>query len=89
MAARRRDGIGPGETRRGQLISMHCAGVRSDPQFSGAEHTANLNVLTAEYYDRWQPIVIEERLLVDLLITADWQLRRLKARRKRLPPEPA
>jgi len=54
-----------------------------------AERPASLNALTAQYYERWQPVVTEERLLVDLLIAADWQLRRLKAARQWRPPEPA
>ncbi len=60
-----------------------------DEDLAGARHSASLAALTAQYYRRWQPAVIEERLLVDLLIAADWQLRRLKAGRQWRPPEPA
>jgi hypothetical protein len=34
-------------------------------------------------------VAIDERLLVDLLVAADWQLRRLQAGRQWRPPEPA
>jgi hypothetical protein len=34
-------------------------------------------------------VAVDERLLVDLLIAADWQLRQLQAGRQQRPPEPA
>lgn len=48
-----------------------------------------LDALSAWYYRRWQPAAHEERQLVDLLILAEWQLRRLQAGRQWWPPEPA
>jgi hypothetical protein len=56
---------------------------------AGLDRAPGLNALTAQYYRRWRPVATEERLLVDLLITADWQLRRLRAGRQWRPPEPA
>jgi hypothetical protein len=47
------------------------------------ESSADLEVLIAEYYDRWQPATPEERALVDTLINAEWVLRRLR----RIEPE--
>lgn len=61
--------------------------IRSRDLLPDADH--DLAALTAQYYRRWQPSAVEERLLVDLLISSDWQLRRLKAARQRHPPEPA
>ncbi len=69
----------PGGRRQEQTGSVPPTAIRS----------AGLAALTAQYYRRWQPGAIEERLLVDLLIAADWQLRRLQAGRQRRPPEPA
>ncbi|MGB9454548.1 MAG: hypothetical protein WCB12_00760 [Bryobacteraceae bacterium] len=63
--------------------------VDFEDALAGACRSAGLAALTAQYYRRWQPVVIEERLLVDLLIAADWQLRKLKAGRQWRPPEPA
>jgi hypothetical protein len=37
-----------------------------------------LESLTIEYYDRFQPVAPEQRFLVDAMIAAEWQLRRLR-----------
>ncbi|MGA2157352.1 MAG: hypothetical protein ABSH37_23330 [Bryobacteraceae bacterium] len=67
-----------------------CQGqTDSLPPTAIADRSTGLARLTAQYYRRWQPVVIEERVLVDLLIAADWQLRRLQSGRQWHPPEPA
>jgi hypothetical protein len=88
ITADRRDDMKPGRRCQGQIASIPAA-IRSGDGVVGAEGSANLTALTAQYYERWQPVVSEERLLVDLLIAADWQLRRLQAGRQWRPPEPA
>jgi len=40
------------------------------------EDAAELETLSAEYHDQFQPATALERFLVDALISADWQLRR-------------
>jgi hypothetical protein len=84
----RRDVIDPDRRCQGPAASMPPA-VDLEDALAGAYRSAGLAALTAQYYWRWQPVVIEERLLVDLLIAADWQLRKLKASRQWRPPEPA
>jgi hypothetical protein len=42
------------------------------------EDPAALEQLTADYIGRYQPVTPEARALVDILITSDWQLRRLR-----------
>ena len=85
-----RDGMTPGGGRcQGQLALMLPAGIPSCGTVSRAERSAGLAALTAQYYRRWQPVATDERLLVDLLVAADWQLRRLQAGRQWRPPEPA
>ena len=83
----RRDGGKPDRRRQGQTTSAPLTTIHS--QESPGETRRSLAALTAQYYRRWQPSALEERLLVDLLISADWQLRRLKAVRQWHPPEPA
>jgi hypothetical protein len=61
--------------------------IRSHASLDDADQ--GLAALTAQYYRRWQPSALQERLLVDLLISSDWQLRRLKAVRQSHPPERA
>jgi hypothetical protein len=89
ITASRRDGVKPGRRRQGQTASMPSTAIHSGELVAGAGRSAALAALTAQYYRRWQPGVVEERLLVDLLIAADWQLRRLQAGRQWRPPEPA
>src|SRR5215831_18953470 len=47
------------------------------------ENPADLEHLIDEYFQRFQPATPEERALVDTLVHADWQLRRLR----RIEPE--
>jgi len=69
------------------VIPIAPAAVSSRDPLADADR--DLAALTAQYYRLWQPSAIEERLLVDLLISADWRLRRLQAIRQWRPPEPA
>jgi hypothetical protein len=61
----------------------------SSDTLAAPDRNAGLAALTVQYYRRWQPVAVDERLLVDLLIAADWQLRQLQAGRQQRPPEPA
>lgn len=83
----RRDGGKPDRRCQGQPASTPLTAIHFGESLAGADRS--LAALTAQYYRRWQPSAVEERLLVDLLISADWQLRRLKAVRRWHPPEPA
>jgi hypothetical protein len=85
IAKYRRDG-GKSDRRRPQRApSIPPIVIRSRESLPDADQ--GLAALTAQYYRRWQPSAVEERLLVDLLISSDWQLRRLKAVRQSHPPE--
>jgi len=89
ITTRRRDGLRSGGTRQGCTASLTPAAIPGSATAAGGGSSAGLASLTAQYYRRWQPVVIEERLLVDLLIAADWQLQRLQSGRHWRPPEPA
>jgi hypothetical protein len=89
ITARRRDGMKPYGRCQGQTDSLPPTAISSSDAEAGADRSTGLARLTAQYYRRWQPVVIEERVLVDLLIAADWQLRRLQAGRQWRPLEPA
>jgi hypothetical protein len=89
IASRRRDGMKPYGRCQAQTDSLPPTAISSPSAEAGADRSTGLARLTAQYYRRWQPVVIEERLLVDLLIAADWQLRRLQSGRQWRPPEPA
>ena len=89
ITTRRRGGMNKGRQCQGQTAATPPNAISSLETVAGADRSAGLAALTAQYYRRWQPVVIEERLLVDLLIAADWQLRRLQAGRQWHPPEPA
>jgi hypothetical protein len=52
-------------------------GIDAQSQVIPGEDPAVLEALTLEYYDYFQPATAVERFLVDIMITADWQLRRL------------
>src|SRR5205823_2770605 len=43
------------------------------------ETTANLETLTAQYHDQFQPATPEEVTLVDLIVRNEWLLRRMAA----------
>ena len=87
IANYRRDGGKPDRRRRGETDSTPPVAIGSRASLDDSDRS--LAALTAQYYRRWQPSAVEERLLVDLLISSDWQLRRLKAVRQSRPPEPA
>jgi hypothetical protein len=53
------------------------SGIHSQSQIIQGEKPEDLEALTAEYFDRFQPATPEERFFVDILIRDDWQLRRL------------
>jgi hypothetical protein len=54
------------------------SGIDAKASVIRGEKPAALEALTAEYHGRFQPHHPEERFLVDCLIAADWQLRRLR-----------
>jgi hypothetical protein len=89
ITTRRRDGMKPRGLLEEQTAAMPPTAIHSRELAARADRSSGLAALTAQYYRLWQPTVIEERLLVDLLIAAEWQLRRLQAGRRLLPPEPA
>ena len=53
-------------------------GIDAKSQVIPGEDPAALALLTAEYYDRYQPATPEVRALVDTLITAEWLQRRFR-----------
>jgi hypothetical protein len=85
IANYRRDGGTPHRARQDEAASTPPVAIRSHASLDDADRS--LAALTAQYYRRWQPSAVEERLLVDLLISSDWQLRRLKAIRQSRPAE--
>jgi hypothetical protein len=54
------------------------AGIHAKSEIIPGEDPEELAKLTAEYYQSIQPQGREEAVLVDQLISADWQLRRLR-----------
>jgi hypothetical protein len=54
------------------------SGIDAKSQVIPGEDPAALELLTAEYYDRYQPATPEVRALVDTLITAEWLQRRFR-----------
>ena len=53
-------------------------GINAQSQVISGEDPAELAALAAEYHDQFQPATALARFLVDALISADWQLRRLR-----------
>ena len=53
------------------------SGIDAQSEIIPGEAPAALDVLTAEYLDSFRPATPQERVQVDILIRADWQLRRL------------
>jgi hypothetical protein len=53
-------------------------GIHAQSQVIPGEDPAALTLLTAEYYDRYQPATPEVRALVDTLINAEWLQRRFR-----------
>jgi len=68
-------------TEAGKAVSRLNAlksGVDAKLTIIPGEDKAELEQLTTEYIGRYQPVTPEARTLVDILITSDWQLRRLR-----------
>ena len=68
-------------TEAGKAISRLNAlksGIDAKLTIIPGEDPAELEQLTADYIGRYQPVTPEARTLVDILITSDWQLRRLR-----------
>ena len=55
------------------------SGIDAQSHVIPGEDPAALALLTAEYYDRYQPATPEVRALVDTLVTAEWLQRRFRA----------
>jgi hypothetical protein len=53
-------------------------GVDAKAQVIPGENSADLEALAAEYHERFRPAAPEHRFLVDTLVNAEWQLRRLR-----------
>ena len=53
------------------------SGIDAQSQIIRGENIADLEALTAEYMERFQPATPEQRQYVDTLVRDDWQLRRL------------
>ena len=65
----------------GKAVSCFNAiktGIDAKSQIIRGEDPAELQTLTAEYQQRWQPATPEQRLLVDTLIDCEWLLRRFR-----------
>jgi hypothetical protein len=65
----------------GKAVSCFNAiktGIDAKSQVIPGEDPAELETLTAEYQERWQPAAPEQRLLVDTLINCEWLLRRFR-----------
>ena len=65
----------------GKAVSCFNAiktGIDAKSQIVRGEDPAELQTLTAEYQERWQPATPEQRLLVDTLIDCEWLLRRFR-----------
>src|SRR5262245_7402704 len=76
-----RKSTGPRTVAGKAVSSMNALKTGIDAQSSviRGEDPNTLQLLTAEYYDRYQPATPEARALVDTLISSDWLLRRLRA----------
>ena len=65
----------------GKAVSRFNAlktGINAKAQVIPGEDPAELESLAAEYHLQFQPAAALERFLVDALVSADWQLRRLR-----------
>ena len=68
-------------TLQGKAVSRFNAlksGIDAESQTIPGEDPAGLDNLAEEYHQRWQPALPEHRVLVDILVHDDWQLRRLR-----------
>ena len=83
IAANRRNAqksTGP-RTAEGKSVSCFNAlkhGIDARSQCLPSEDPAALEHLTAEYHERFAPATPEERCLVDILISSEWDLRRYR-----------
>ena len=59
-------------------------GIDAQSQVIPGEDPAALELLAADYYERYQPATPEVRALVDTLVTAEWLQRRFRALEARL-----
>ena len=65
----------------GKAVSRFNAlktGIHAHSHVIPGEDPGALEALTLEYHDRFQPAAPERRFLVDALVAAEWQLRRLR-----------
>ena len=83
IEANRRNSLkstGP-RTPEGKAVSRFNAlktGIHAQSQVIPGENAADLEELTADYYDQFPPSSATERFLVDTLIASEWRLRRLR-----------
>jgi hypothetical protein len=54
------------------------SGIDAKSQIIRGEKVAALEALAADYYHRFHPTTAEQRMLVDTLIDAEWNLRRFR-----------
>jgi hypothetical protein len=75
-----RKSTGPRSVEGKAASSMNAlkSGIDAQSQIIRGENAANLQALTAEYYDRFHPTTPEQRMLVDLLVDSEWLLRRFR-----------
>jgi len=75
-----RKSTGPRSVEGKAASSMNAlkSGIDAQSQIIRGEIAANLQALTAEYYDRFHPTTPEQRMLVDLLVDSEWLLRRFR-----------
>jgi len=71
---------GPRSTEGKSRSSMNAlkSGIDAKSQIIDGERQVDLVTLTEEYYQRFTPATPEQRMLVDILIDADWLLRRFR-----------
>ena len=75
-----RNSTGP-RSAEGKAVSRFNAlkhGIDAKAQCIPGESIAALDQLAAEYHTRYAPVTPEERALVDTLVSAEWELRRLR-----------
>lgn len=68
-------------TPEGKAVSRFNAlksGINAQAQVIPGENPEELESLTAEYHNQFQPATALARFLVDALVSADWQIRRLR-----------
>jgi hypothetical protein len=75
-----KNSTGP-RTEHGKAVSRFNAlktGIDAHSHVIPGEDPEVLEILTIEHYDRFQPAAPERRFLVDAMVAAEWQLRRLR-----------